>query len=95
MIKIKYSNQRLKGNLNFGLFFILIGIILIILYITIEGIDKYSLDTIGMAQIGAGISMLFIYFSMKSKQYLTIKNGFLIKNSFIPKKIKLTEIRRI
>ena len=39
--------------------------------------------------------MFIIYYFENRKQYLTLKNGELIKNSLFPKKIKLTEIKSI
>jgi len=39
--------------------------------------------------------MFIIYYFENQKQYLTLKNGKLIKNTLIPKKIKLSKIKSI
>jgi hypothetical protein len=94
-MKIKYSKQRLKSNLKLGLFFLIMGIVLTILSVIVDGNDTYYLDSVGIGQICTGLLILIIYFFERRKQYLTIENGLLVKNSFVPKKINLTEIKWI
>ncbi len=48
---------------------------------------EISLAFIGIEQIGAGLFMFIIYYFENRKQYLTLKNGELIKNSLFPKKL--------
>jgi len=75
-----------------GIFFVSIGIILVMLSFITSEWKEISLASIGIGQIGAGIVMFIIYYFENRKQYLTLKNGELIKNSLFPKKIKLAEI---
>jgi len=78
-----------------GIFFVAIGIILVLLSFIISEWKEISLASIGIGQIGAGIFMFLIYYFENRNQYLTLKNGELIKNTPFPKKIKLAEIKSI
>lgn len=75
-----------------GIFFVTIGFILILLSFVTEGWKNNTLQSIGVGQVAAGIFMYIIYYFENKKQYLTFKNGVLIKHTLFPKKIKLTEI---
>jgi len=92
MTKIRYSKKRLRSNSRMGIFFVTIGVILILLSLIISDWKEISLASIGIGQIGAGIFMYIIYYFENRNQYLTLKNGELIKNTLFPKKIKLAEI---
>ena len=92
MTKIRYSKKRLSSNSRMGIFFVTIGVILILLSLIISDWKEISLASIGIGQIGAGIFMYIIYYFENRNQYLTLKNGELIKNTLFPKKIKLAEI---
>ena len=94
MTKIRYSKERLRSNLRMGIFFVTIGIILVLLSSIIK-CKEISLASIGIGQILAGIPMFIIYYFENKKQYLTLKNGELIKNTLFPKKIKLKEVKSI
>ncbi|TYC09251.1 hypothetical protein ES677_13265 [Bizionia gelidisalsuginis] len=94
MTKIRYSKERLRSNLRMGIFFVTIGIILVLLSFIIKW-KEISLASIGIGQILAGIPMFMIYYFENKKQYLTLKNGELIKNALFPKKIKLKEVKSI
>ncbi|MDD7916049.1 hypothetical protein [Polaribacter ponticola] len=95
MTKIRYSKERLRSNSRMGIFFVAIGIILVLLSFIISEWKEISLASIGIGQIGAGIFMFIIYYFENRNQYLTLKNGELIKNTLFPKKIKLAEIKSI
>jgi hypothetical protein len=95
MTKIKYSKKRLRSNLKMGIFFLTIGIILISLSFVIGEWNEISLLSIGVGPFLAGIFMCIIYYFENKMQYLTLKDGELIKNRLIPKKVKLTEIKSI
>jgi hypothetical protein len=95
MTKIRYSKERLRSHLRMGVFFVTIGIILVLLSIIIEDWTVMSIQSVGVAQIGAGIFMFIMYYFENKTQYLTLKNGLLIKNTLVPKKIKLSEITSI
>lgn len=95
MIKIRYSKERLKSNLRKGIFFVAIGIIIVLLSFLTGDWKGISIQSVGVGQIGVGVFMFIIYYYKSRKQYLTLKNGELIKNTLFPKKIKLTEIRSI
>jgi hypothetical protein len=93
MTKIRYSKERLRSNLRMGIFFISIGIILVLLSFVIGEWKEISIQSVGVGQIGAGIFMLILYYFENRKQYLTLKNGELTKNTLFPKKIILNQIK--
>lgn len=95
MKKIRYSKERLRSNLRMGIFFVAMGIILVMISFFVSDWKEISLASIGIGQIGAGICMFLIYYFENRKQYLTLKNGELIKNVLFQKKIKLSEIKFI
>lgn len=95
MIKFKYRKERLRNNLKMGIFFVSIGIILILFSFVIKNTKSISFLSIGVGEILAGISMFIIYYFENKRQYLTLKNEILIKNTLFPKKIKLSEIKTI
>lgn len=86
MTKIRYHKERLRSNLRMGIFFISIGIIFILLSFITRDWDGISIQTVGVGQIGGGIFMLILYYFENRKQYLTLENGELIKNTLLPKK---------
>lgn len=91
MTKIRYTKKRLKSNLTLAIFFMAIGLIAVLIaYLT--GISIY---TIGIGQISAGLFVLALYYFEYKKQYLTLKNGEIVKNTLFPKKIKFNEIKSI
>lgn len=94
MIKVRYSKERLRSNLQMGIFFVTIGIIFVLLSFIIKP-KEISLASIGIGQIIAGIPMFMIYYFENKKQYLTLKNGELIKNTLFPKRIKLKDVKFI
>ncbi len=95
MKKIKYAENQLKQSYFLGIFFIISGIILTVVFTIYGGLEELNLDGSGIGLIGGGILALITHYYVKQKQYLTIKNGILIKNSLFPKKINLNQIRRI
>lgn len=95
MTTINYSKERIKGNLTMGIGFIFIGVLLILLS---EGMDQWkimSLDAIGIGHIFVGIFLFAVYLFENKKQYLTVKNGEIIKNTMFPQKTKLTDIKSV
>ncbi|GGW70005.1 hypothetical protein DFQ11_10641 [Winogradskyella epiphytica] len=95
MKKIRYSKERLRSNYRLGIFFVLIGIVLILLSLIMGDWKNMSLKSVGVGQILAGIPMFILYYFEKKKQYLTIDDGVIVKNTLIPKRIKLSEINSI
>ncbi|APY00060.1 hypothetical protein [Lacinutrix venerupis] len=93
MQKIRYSKERLKSNLRIGLFFLITGIVLLIISITTTKWEEVSIFSIGFGQALAGIFMLIIYYFENKLQYLTITNGEIVKNTLFFKKIKISEIK--
>lgn len=78
-----------------GIVFIFIGTLLILLSTGIGEWKNISLDAIGIAQIFVNIFMFLVYLFENKKQYVTFKNGEIIKNTLFPKKIKLSDIKSI
>lgn len=72
-----------------------IGIIAILIAFVTREWKSISINAIGIGQISGGIFMLTLYYIENKKQYLTLKNGELTKNTLFPKKIKLTEVKSI
>lgn len=95
MTKIRYTKERLKSNLRIGILFMAIGIIAILLAFVIGEWKSISFISIGIGQISAGIFLFALYYFENKKQYLTLKNGELTKNTLFPKKLKLTEVKSI
>lgn len=94
-MKINYSKERLNSNYKLGLYFVIAGTIMTIAFTIFSESNEFQLDSAGIGLIGAGIFSLIIYYYEKKKQYLTIKDGILTKNTLIPKNINLNEINRI
>lgn len=76
-----------------GIFFIVMGMVLILTSFITGNWRGISILSVGVGQIGAGISMGLLYYFENRKQYLTLKKGELIKHTLFPKKIKLSEIK--
>lgn len=94
-MKIKYSKERLRSSYKFGLIFVIAGVLVTIAFALFSDSNKFELESAGIGLIGFGIFSLVIYYYENRKQYLTIKNGILTKNTLIPKKIDLSEIEQI
>ena len=94
-MKIRYSKERLYSNYRLGIYFVIVGTILTIVFTIFSDSDKYELRSGAIGLIVTGTFSFVHYYYEKKKQYLTIKNGVLTKNSLFPKKIKLNEIKRI
>lgn len=96
MKKIKYTEGRLKNNLRMGLFFIAIGIASFLLpYIINTGRFEFLFKAVGIGEIAGGIFTLILYYFENKNQYLTLKNGELIKHTLIPKRVNLAEVKSI
>ncbi|NJW53220.1 hypothetical protein [Salinimicrobium oceani] len=85
-MKVRYPKSRVKNNFIYGLLMIAVGLFAI--YINRESLFSYLWVFIGMLQTGTA-------YYQKRKQYLTIEGNHLIKHSFIPKSIQISEITRI
>ncbi len=94
-MKIKYSKKSLRSNYILGIYFAIAGILITIAFILLDDSCKFELESVGIGLIAAGIFSLILHFYEKKKQYLTIENGYLIKNALFPKKIDLNEIQQI
>ncbi len=94
-MKIKYSKERLNSNYKLGLYFVIAGTVITVAFAIFSESNEFQLDSPGIGLIGAGIFSLIIYYYKKKKQYLTITDGVLTKNTLIPKNINLNEINRI
>lgn len=96
MKKIKYTKKRLESHLIMGAFYVIIGLVFIsISYIVANKLIVPVLLTLGYAQVLAGVFSFVAYLFEKQRKYLTLKDGKLIKNTLIPRKIELTEAKFI
>lgn len=94
MIKINYNEKSLKSILWFGIYSIVIGVLMFILKLFTDTV-KIPLIPLSIGFIGGGFFKIFMYYFQKRKQYLTIDNNILIKNSLIKKEINLNDIIEI
>lgn len=78
-----------------GMAFICIGVVLFVVSLFTGPIKSLSLDAIGIGQLMGGGLLCCLYSYELKKQYLTIKNGTIVKNTLFPKKAKLSEIQSI
>ena len=78
-----------------GIFFIAIGIILVLLSFVPGEWKETLIQSVGVGQIGTGIFMLILYCFNNRKQYLKLENGALTKNTLFPQKIRLNQIKSI
>ncbi|MGV8815296.1 MAG: hypothetical protein ACOH2D_14425 [Gelidibacter sp.] len=85
-MKIRYPKKRLKVNLILGIVWLVFGI----LAFTFDGTNLFNLGYLAF-----GLIYLGLYLFENSKQYLTIENGVITKNTLHPKSIKLNEINHI
>ena len=85
-MKINYEDSRLKGNLVYGSFMIVIGIFAV--FNNSSSIFNYAWIIVGLIQTGT-------YFYDKKYQYLTIENKTITRHFLIPKTIKIDEIKRV
>ena len=85
-MKIHYKKKRLKHALIFGSIWLVLGTLAIIN--DSENYFSYGYIVIGILYFGT-------YFFENKKQYLTIKNYTISRNSLRPKKIKLSDVIKI
>lgn len=78
-----------------GILFVTLGVLIVLISFVTGEFKSISLSSLGIGHIGAGIFMLIVHYFENKKQYLTLENGVLIKNTLPPKKIRLTEIKSI
>lgn len=83
---IYYTKRRLKIQLILALGYLILSSAALIF-------DSFNFFNIGFLVLG--LISLGTYLFENHKQYLTIANGVLIKNTFSPKSIKLDEINQI
>lgn len=96
MKKINYTEKRLRNNFRIGLLFIALGIIFFLVpYVVEVGKYEFLFKAVGIGEIAGGIFGLIIYYYESKNQYLTFKDGELIKHSLFPKRVNLTEVKSI
>src|SRR5690625_3153879 len=94
MKKIKYTEKRLRINFRIGLIFIALGIIFFLVpYVVGVGKYEFLFKAVGIGEIAGGIFGLVIYYYESKNQYLTIKNGELIKHTLNPKRVNLADVK--
>ncbi|MCK0125980.1 hypothetical protein MWU76_16430 [Gelidibacter sp. F2691] len=95
MTRIRYTKKRLQNNLKVGIFFMTIRISAVLIAFFTGEWRSVSLNSIGIGQISTGVFMLALYYFENKKQYLTLKNGDIIKNTLFPSKINLDDVKSI
>jgi len=86
---IEFKNKREKQNIGllFGIIWIIIGLFKIFEPEQFEWINTWFLIL--------AIIFVFALFYRKKKQYLTLENGVISKNSLFHKPLKMSEIKRV
>lgn len=82
-LQFKYSKKQLRYSLGFGI----LWIIIFVAYLIFRS-DSYF----GYGYLIIGIFFLGTYVYKKTFHYAKIKNGVLIKNDILQKRIKLDEV---
>src|SRR5690625_1194598 len=96
MIKIKYTEKRLRNNFRLGLLFIALGIIFFLApYVVGVGEYEFLLKAVGIGEIAGGIFGLIIYYYESKNQYLTFNNVELIKHTLISKRVNLVDVKNV
>lgn len=91
-MKINYNPTRLKSNLNFGLAFLLFGLVTFIVEYIVSDYNSMSNHSISASLvIGGFISILYYYYD-NSVQFLSIKNGVIKQHGLFGPRVKLKEI---
>ena len=85
-MKIRYKRRRLRWNLIFGLFWIILGVIS-----TSNNPDNY----LNYGYLIAGSLYIINYLLKSTNQYLTIDNDMISLNNIFPKQILLKDLERI
>lgn len=78
-----------------AIIFFTIGSLLVLLSFFTEEWKGISIRSLGIGQFAASVVMFSIYFYENKKQYLSLKEGVLTKNTLFPIKIKLSEIQSV
>ena len=85
-MKIRYKRRRLRWNLIFGLFWIILGVIS-----TSNSPDNY----LNYGYLIAGLLYIISYLLKSTNQYLTIDNDMISLNNIFPKQMLLKDLERI
>lgn len=83
---IRYKHKRLRWNVVFGLFWVIIGVI---------SISANPVNYLNYGYIIAGLLYFGNFIVKSTNQYVTIENGIISLNYLIPKKIHLNELTQI
>lgn len=95
MTKINYTEDKLKGSLRMGKFFLGLGLFFILLSFVYKDWEGISPLAIGVGEISAGIIMLFVYSYQKKRQYLSIQDGKITKHGIFEKKLAFKDLTAI
>ena len=85
-MKIRYKRRRLRWNLIFGIFWLILAIL---------AIPSNSDNYLNYGYIVAGLFFIGNHIFKSKNQYLTIENGSITLNNLIPKKVHLNDLKRI
>lgn len=95
-MKFQYNPNQLKGNSILGFASLGLGGIFLLLHYTVgeyNGFPIFMMLSVG--QITSAAIGLIMFSYQKRKQYLSLEEGVLVKNSFFPKKICLQDVKTI
>ncbi|MCM4158886.1 hypothetical protein FHG64_01310 [Antarcticibacterium flavum] len=95
MLKIPYSNQRLNSHIKQAIYFIAIGVILLIIFAVYNGAGEMYGSSAGAGLIAGGVFTFGVYLFERQKKYITINNDSLIKNKLFPEKVSLDNVLQI
>lgn len=85
-MKIRYKRRILRWNFIFGLFWLILGVI---------AITNSSSNIFNFGYLIAAL-IYFTKYVLKSKnQYVSIKNGIITLNKFIPKSLPIKDLKKI
>ena len=85
-MNIYYKRRRLRWNLVFGLFWIILGVV---------SITNNPNNYLNYGYLIIGLIYITNYILKSKNQYLTIENGVITLNNFFPKSLVISNIKRI
>lgn len=85
-MKIRYKRRIIRGNFIFGLFWLILGVI---------AITNNSGNLFNFGYLIAAFIYFTKYFLKSKNQYVSIDNGIITLNKFIPKSLHIKDLKKI